>query len=235
MTFGAGIGTAAITAGTAVAAVSAATAARAAATTTTAIAFAAAAIITAAFAAMLALALATAGALALGTRGITLLAITAVGATATTAPAAATTAALITVAALAVPFTVRRWGGFGRGWLYAEKTFEPADEAAAGFSFWSRGGQAVTLLGPGIAARFTGLETRTVAPRAAVRIARTGLARARITGSRRRSVQRIEVSGRSGIGVARLAGAGLDAERRAILAPGNGFAGVRFPARGGAF
>lgn len=244
MTFGAGIGTAAITAGTAVAAISAATAARATATTaiafaTAAITFATAAIITAAFTAMLALALATAGALALGTRGITLLAIAAVGATATTAPAAATTAALITVAAtfatLAVPFAVRRWGGFGRGWLYAEKTFEPADEAAAGFSFWSRGRQAITLLGPGIAARFTGLETGTVAPRAAVGIPWTGLTRARITGSRRRSIQRIELFGRSGIGVARLAGAGLDAERRAILAPGNGFAGVRFPTRGGTF
>jgi hypothetical protein len=30
-----------------------------------------------------------------------------------------------------------------------------------------------------------------------------------------------------------LAGAGLDAERRAILAAGSGFAGVRFPTRGG--
>ena len=32
-----------------------------------------------------------------------------------------------------------------------------------------------------------------------------------------------------------LAGAGLDAERRAILAAGSGFAGVRFPTRGGTF
>ena len=167
------------------------------------------------------------------------MAITAVGATATTATAAATTAALITVTAtfatLAVPFTVSSRGGFSCGRLYAEKTFEPADEAATGFGFWSRGGQAVTLLGPRIAARFTGFETGTVAPRAAVGIARTGRTRARITGSRRRSIQRVKVLGRSGIGVAGLAGAGLDAERRAILAAGSGFAGVRFPTRGGTF
>lgn len=243
MTFWAGIRTAAITAGTAIAAISATTAAMApaTATTTAAIAFATAAIITAAFTARfaLALALAAAGALALGTWGITLLAITAVGATATTATAAATTAALITVTAtfatLAVPFTVSSRGGFSCGRLYAEKTFEPADEAATGFGFWSRGGQAVTLLGPRIAARFTGFETGTVAPRAAVGIARTGRTRARITGSRRRSIQRVKVLGRSGIGVAGLAGAGLDAERRAILAAGSGFAGVRFPTRGGTF
>lgn len=247
MTFWAGIRTAAITAGTAIAAISATTAAMApaTATTTAAIAFATAAIITAAFTARfalalaLALALAAAGALALGTWGITLLAITAVGATATTATAAATTAALITVTAtfatLAVPFTVSSRGGFSCGRLYAEKTFEPADEAATGFGFWSRGGQAVTLLGPRIAARFTGFETGTVAPRAAVGIARTGRTRARITGSRRRSIQRVKVLGRSGIGVAGLAGAGLDAERRAILAAGSGSAGVRFPTRGGTF
>ena len=152
------------------------------ATTTAAIAFATAAIITAAFTAMFALALAAAGALALGTWGITLLAITAVGAAATTATAAATTAALITVTAtfatLAVPFTVSSRGGFSCGRLYTKKTFEPADEAATGFGFWSRGGRAVSLLGPGIAARFTGFETGTLAPRAAVGIARTGRTRA---------------------------------------------------------
>jgi hypothetical protein len=134
-----------------------------------------------------------------------------------------------------VPFTVSSRGGFSCGRLYAEKTFEPADEAATGFGFWSRGGQAVTLLGPRIAARFTGFETGTVAPRAAVGIARTGRTRARITGSRRRSIQRVKVLGRRGIGVAGLAGAGLDAERRAILAAGSGSAGVRFPTRGGTF
>ena len=241
MTFWTWIGTAAITAGTTIAPISATTAAMApaTATTTAAIAFAAAAIITAASTARFALALAAAGALALGTWGITLLAITAVGATATTATAAATTAALITVTAtfatLAVPFTVSSRGGFSCGRLYAEKTFEPTDETAAGFGFWSRGGQAITLLGPRIAARFTGFETGTVAPRAAVGIARTGRTRNRITGSRRRSIQRVKVRGRSGIGVARLAGAGLDAERRAILAAGSGFAGVRFPTRGGTF
>ena len=196
-------------------------------------------ILTAASTARFALALAAAGALALGTRGIALLAITALGATTTTATAAATTAALIAVTAtfatLAVPFTVSSRRGFSCGRLCAEKTFEPADEAAAGFGFWSRGGQAVALLGPGIAARFTGLETGTVASRAAAGIARTGVTRARIAGSRCRSIQRVKVLGRSGIGVARLAGAGLDAERRAILAAGSGFAGVRFPTRGGTF
>ncbi len=223
LAFGAGVGTAAITAGTTLAAITATAAAMAAAT----MAFATAAIFATAFTAALATMFAAelgttaaAGALALGARGVAALTFAAamLAATATATAVATTTAALVafatTFAALAVAFTGRGMRGSGGRGLDAKETLQPGDETAGGLGLSGGRGKAVALLGTRITtwlARFEAL---------------TAIA-ARLTGgvasgcARLVGLQRIEFLGRSGLVVTRLAaGAGLDAEGRALVAAG---------------
>jgi hypothetical protein len=220
LAFGAGIGTAAITAGATFATIPAATAARA---TAAAMAFDTAAIVTTAFTAALASEFAAtfaAGAFTFGARGVTTGAISALGATATAAAVAATSA-LITVAtafaAFAVTFTGVRRGGSGG--FETEETFQPGDETAGAFGLRRCRRETVALFGASVAAGLAGFKALTFT---------TGLTSGISTG--------LGVHGVKFLGgiflAARLAGAGLDAERRAIFAARARVARRRFPAGG---
>lgn len=199
--------------GAGIATIAAVTAATAALASATAMAFAAATL-TAALATGFAATLA-AGAFAVPARGIAALAVAALRPTAAAA-AIASPAALKAVAtafiALAVAFTgSRRSRGRSRR-LDAKKTLQPADEAAGALGLRCGRGQAIALLRPGFATGLTWFEALAVAP---------GFACGR-------AFEGIHFPGR-GRGGLRLAGAWLDAERRALVAPGPLFGGRRFP------
>lgn len=192
LAFGAGIGAAAITARSPFATITAATAPMA---TAAAMAFATAAVLATAFAA---------GAFTFGARGVTTRAIATLEATATAATVAATSALIAvatTFAAFAVTFTGLSWGGGGG--FEAEETFQPRDEAARAFGLRRR--VAVALLRAGVTAGFARFKALTFT---------TGLAAGIATGL---GIHRVEFLG-GFFRTTGLAGARLDAKRRAIFA-----------------
>ena len=136
-----------------------------------------------------------AGVFTFGARGVTTRAIATLEATATAATVATT------FAAFAVTFTGLSWGGCGG--FEAEETFQPRDEAARAFGLRRR--VAVALLRAGVAAGFARFKALTFT---------TGLAAGIATGL---GIHRVEFLG-GFFRTTGLAGARLDAKRRAIFA-----------------